>query len=81
MTVSPEVEILFRVLYRLTNYRHGRPSYPKPITWALIAKYLDEKDLFLSNRRHRLHLVEVKPVLKAVRHELARLLEAEKGPF
>ena len=81
MTVSPEAEILFRVLYRFTNYKHGRPSYPEPITWSLIARYLDEKALFQSNRRYRLHLVEVKPVLRAVRNELERQLKAEKGPF
>ena len=42
-----EATALFKVLFRFEENKHGRPSYPEPITWGLIEDWLDlEKGSF-----------------------------------
>lgn len=36
-----EARVAFRAFYRLSTYCRGRPSYPNPLTWDLIASYVN----------------------------------------
>ena len=82
MMVSLEAEILFKVLFRFVNYKHGRPSYPEPVTWGLIKSYLDtEKGPFMDDRRYRVEFYEVRAVTEAIKAKLAQLLAEEKDLF
>ena len=38
-------EQLFRLWWRIMQHREGRPSYPDPITWAVIEEYLDAGEM------------------------------------
>lgn len=33
-------EIAFRAFYRLLEHRVGRPNYPEPVTWNIIAEWI-----------------------------------------
>jgi len=34
-------QMFFRLLYRFENYARGRPTYPDPITWDVVAALLE----------------------------------------
>lgn len=36
---------LFRLWWRVQRHSVGKPSYPEPLTWGVIAEYLEPNDM------------------------------------
>ncbi len=38
--ITPQIEHLFRLWWRIRTHRQGRPNYPDPLTLKVIRKYI-----------------------------------------
>ncbi len=52
--------VAFRLYYRLSTYRRGRPNYPSPLNWVIIKSYMNGAIPMVEDNRIRVPISSMK---------------------